>query len=133
MKSLFRFSTIVGCTYKHPGVATQDLSFDFLKPLIDKLTIENKNCVLLGDFNVDLSHYESNNPTREFLDLMFSASLTPQITFPTRLTVGSKTLIDSNFTNSVEENSILGNLECCILDHLSVYLSKPKSIRTKQS
>ena len=77
-------NTIVGCIYKHPGLTTQDFN---LQPLIDKLTTENKNIVFLGDFNVDLLHYESNNPTREFLDLMFSASLTPQITVPTRLTV----------------------------------------------
>ena len=50
---------------------------------------------------------------------MFSASLTPQITVPTRLTVRSKTLIDNIFTNSVEENTISGNLECCISDHLA--------------
>ena len=48
-------------------------------------------------------HYKSNNPTREFLDLMFSALLTPQITIPTRLTVRSRTLIDNIFTNSVEK------------------------------
>ena len=65
---------------------------------MDKLSIENKNIILLGDFNVDILHYESNNPTKEFLDLMFSASLTPQITIPTRLTVRSRTLIDNIFT-----------------------------------
>ena len=80
-------NTIVGCIYKHRGLTTQEFNCDFLQPLIDKLATENKNIVFLGDFNVDLLHYESNNPTREFLDLMFSASLTPQITVPTRLTV----------------------------------------------
>ena len=118
-------NTIVGCIYKHRGLTTQEFNFDFLQPLIDKLATENKNIVFLGDFNVDLLHYESNNPTREFLDLMFSASLTPQITVPTRLTVRSKTLIDNIFTNSVEENTISGNLECCILDHLAQFLIFP--------
>ena len=112
-------NTIVGCIYKHPGLTTQDFNSHFLQPLIDKLAIENKNIVLLGDFNVDVLHYGSNNPTREFLDLMFSASLTSQITIPTRLTVRSETLIDNIFTNSVEENSISGSLECCISDHLA--------------
>ena len=118
-------NAIVGCIYKHPGLTIQEFNFDFLYPLIDKLATENKNIVLLGDFNVDLLHYESNNPTREFLDLMFSASLTPQITVPTRLTVRSKTLIDNIFTNSVEENTISGNLECCISDHLAQFLIFP--------
>ena len=96
-----------------------------MQPLVDKLSIENKNIILLGDFNVDLLHYESNNPTREFLNLMFSASLTPQITIPTRLTVRSRTLIDNIFTNSFEENSTSGNLECCISDHLAQFLIFP--------
>ena len=91
-------------------------------PFFDKLSIENKNIILLGDFNVDLLHYESNNPTREFLDLMFSASLTPQITIPTRLAIHSRTLIDNIFTNSVEETTTSGNLECCISDHLVQFL-----------
>ena len=56
---------------------------------------------------------------------MFSASLTPQITVPTRLTVRSKTLIDNIFTNSVEENTISGNLRCCISDHLAQFLIFP--------
>ena len=119
-------NTIVGCIYKHPGLTVQDFNFDFLQPLIDKIVIENKNIVLLGDFNIDLLHYETNKPTREFVDLMFSASLTPQITIPTRLTVRSKTLIDNIFTNSDEENSISGNLECCISDHLAQFLIFPR-------
>ena len=103
----------------------ENFNFNYLQPLTDKLSIENKNIILLGDFNVDLLHYESNNPAREFLDLMFSASLTPQITIPTRLTVRSRTLIDNIFTNSIEENSTSGNLECCISDHLTQFLIFP--------
>ena len=56
---------------------------------------------------------------------MFSASLTPQITVPTRLTVRSKTLIDNIFTNSVEESTISGNLEFCVSDHLAQFLIFP--------
>ena len=64
---------------------------------------------------------------------MFSASLTPQITILTHLTVCSRTLIDNIFTNSVEEDSTSGNLECCIADHLAVsYLSESKCLTTKQ-
>ena len=118
-------NTVAGCIYKHPGLTTQNFNFDYLQPLIDKLSIENKNIILLGGFNVDLLHYESNNSTREFLDLMFSASLTLQITIPTRSTVRSRTLIDNIFTNSVEENSTSGNLECCISDHLAQFLIFP--------
>ena len=113
---------IVGCIYKHPALTTQEFNFEFLQPLIDKLPTDIKNMVLFGDFNVDLLHYEFNNPTREFLDLIFSASLTPQITIPTCLIVRSKTLIDNIFTNSVEGNTISGNLEFCISEHLAQFI-----------
>ena len=115
-------NTIVRCTYKHADLTTVYFNFDFLQPLIDKLATENKNIVLFGDFHVDPLHYESNNLTREFLDLIFSVLLTPQITIPTCLTVHSKTLIDNIFTNSVEGNSISGNLQCCISDHLAQFI-----------
>ena len=52
---------------------------------------------------------------------MFSASLTSQITIPAHLTVRSRALIDNIFTNSVEENSTSGNLECCISDYLAQF------------
>ena len=118
-------NTVVGCIYKHPGLTTQNFNFDYLQPLIDKLSIQNKNIILLEDFNVDLLHYESNNPTREFLDLMFSASLTPQVTIPSCLTVRLITLIDNVFTNSVEEHSTSRNPECCISDYLAQFLIFP--------
>ena len=118
-------NTIVGCIYKHPGLTTQDFNFDFQQPLLDKLATENKNIVLLGDFNIDLLRYESQNPTREFLDILSSASLAPKITIPTRITTRSRTLIDNIFTNSVDESSITGNLECCISDHLAQFLIFP--------
>ena len=56
---------------------------------------------------------------------MLSASITPQITIATRLTVCSRTLIDNIFNNSVEKNSISGNLECCISHHLAQLPSYP--------
>ena len=64
---------------------------------------------------------------------MFSASLTPQITIPTCLTVHSRTLIDNIFTNSVEENSTSGNLECCISDHLAQFLVFPNQRALQQN
>ena len=41
------------------------------------------------------------------------------------MTVRSRTLIDNIFTNTVEENSTSGNLECCISDHLAQFLVFP--------
>ena len=54
--------------------------------LLDKLSFENKNIIPLGDFKIDLLHYENDSQTRIFLDHMYSISQSPQITMPTRIT-----------------------------------------------
>ena len=70
-------NTIIGCIYKHPKTAIADFTQNFIQPLLDKLSFENTNIILLGDFNIDLLHYENDNLTRIFLDCMYSSSLSP--------------------------------------------------------
>ena len=70
-------NTIIGCIYKHPNLAIQEFMDTFLQPLLDNLSYENKNVILMGDFNIDLLHYESYIQTREFLDKIYFGLLTP--------------------------------------------------------
>ena len=60
----------------------------------------------MGDFNVDLLKYKNDSNTVDFLDLVYSSSLVPQITTPTRLSPRSKTLIDNIFTIGHTEDTI---------------------------
>ena len=119
-------NTVIGCIYKHSNLAIQEFMDTFLQPLLDKLSYENKNVILLGDFNIDLLHYESHIQTREFLDKIYFGSLSPHITIPTRITPRSRTLIDNIFTNTMDEPSISGNLMCSISDHLAQFLIHPE-------
>ena len=64
-------NSIVGCTYKHPNLAIQEFIHTFLRPLLDKPFYENKNVILLGDFNIDLLHYDWHIQAREFLDKIY--------------------------------------------------------------
>ena len=80
----------------------------------------------MGDFNIELLHYENNNQTKIFLDRMYSSSLSPQISIPSRITPRSKTLIDNIFSNSADESSISGNLSYSIPDHLAQFLIYPE-------
>ena len=98
----------------------------FLQLLLDKLSYENKNVILLGDFYIDLLHYELHIQTRVFLDKIYFGSLSPHITIPTRITPRSRTLIDNIFANTVDEPSIRGNLMCSISDHLAQFLIYPE-------
>ena len=56
---------------------------------------KSKNVILMGDFNVDLLKYKIDSNTANFLDLVYSSFLVPQITTPTRLSPRSKALIDN--------------------------------------
>ena len=47
----------------------------FLQSLLDKLSYEKNNIMLLGNLNIDLLHYESHIQTREFVDKIYFGSL----------------------------------------------------------
>ena len=84
---------------------------------------ENKNCYLLGGFNINLLSHETHNISGEFYDIMTSNSFLPLITRPTRLTATSATLIDNIFTNYLENSShsMQGLMVTNILDHCPIF------------
>ena len=53
---------------------------------------------------------------------MYSGSLFPQITIPTRIIPRSSTLIDNIFINTVNESLLSGNLTFSISDQLAQFL-----------
>nr|XP_047126254.1 uncharacterized protein LOC124807829 [Hydra vulgaris] len=116
---------IVGCIYRHPCMNTSEFFITYIQTLLDKLSLENKNIVLLGDFNINLLKYESCNDASNFLDLMYSSSLFPLITQPTRITPKSKTLIDNIFVNFHTPNTKSGNLSVSLANHLIQFISFP--------
>ena len=59
---------IVGVIYKHPIMDVTDFNNNFLNNLLKKINQEQKKVFLLGDFNIDLMHYNEHKPTNEFLD-----------------------------------------------------------------
>ena len=71
----------------------------------------------MGDFNIDLIKYASENYTGEFYDLLCSHSFRPLILQPTRVTSKSATLIDNIFINDISCSSLGGNVTSSISDH----------------
>ena len=65
------------------------------------LRIENKQCYIMGDFNINLLNYDHHMETHDYVDAMFSNSLIPQITNPTRITATTTTLIDNIYSNAI--------------------------------
>ena len=88
---------LVGCVYRHPSMEVNQFNSLFLNTITEKLLAEkNKEIVLLGDLSINLLKYE-NHKAADFLDQIYSTSLVPHITSPTRITSFSRTLIDNIF------------------------------------
>ena len=86
-----------------------------------KNSYENKNKILLGDFNINLLGH-GKTEISDFLDSMCSNSFFPFITQPTRITPKSKTLIDNIFLNFHSPDIKSGNLTVTLADHLAQFL-----------
>ena len=100
----------------------------FLNTLSENLLSEkNKEFDLLGDYNTDLLKYEKDHNAADFLDQMYSISLVPHITSPTRIISRSRTLIDNIFSTDISENAIatsIINLNCNIVTSISGHLAQ---------
>ena len=98
-----------------------DTSFNnILNNLLKKINQEQKTVFLLGDFNIDLMHYNEHKPTNEFLDSLASNSYIPYIIQPSQHTSHSRTLIDNIFSNVISKVIICGNITATTSDHQSV-------------
>ena len=63
-------NAIVGCIYKHPKLAIDEFNNHSLSPMLEKVSLENKEVFLMGDFNINLLNYEWNRKTADFLNNM---------------------------------------------------------------
>ena len=55
-----------------------------INQLLDKISKEQKQIFLLGDFNINLLNYNEHQPTNKFLDSLASNSIIPYILQPTK-------------------------------------------------
>ena len=87
--------------YRHPNSNLGNFT-TFLTKAIDKISRENKFCILMGDFSINLLNYESHTPTDDFINNLGVFCFQPHIIQPTRITEHSVTLIPLSITVSVE-------------------------------
>ena len=83
---------------------------EYLEETLSKISSENKEIYICGDFNIDLLKLDSNTKYKQFYDLMCSYGFAPKILQPSRITENTATLIDNIFTNNLENNVISGNI-----------------------
>ena len=109
---------IIGTLYKHPSVNVSKFNHEYLRDILTKIKNENKNIIVMGDFNVNLTNNNKNRGTYEFLEQIFNLNFTPKITLPTKITEKTATLIDNIFANSQAQKYNSGNITTSISDHL---------------
>ena len=103
----------------------------FLLNILEKLSYENKEIIVMGDFNIDILKYDSNCDSAPFLDNMYENLLLPYITSPTRVTPRSQTLTDNIFSNIIAEDIISGNIMTTISDHYIQFVLFKNQIKSK--
>ena len=112
---------LCGIVYRHPSGGVNDFQ-DYWNNIIDKIHRENKHCITLGDFNLDLLKFEYHPATDEFMTSLGTSSFQPYILQPTRITDHSATIIDNIFFNSFEYFTVSGNIIYDLTDHLINFL-----------
>ena len=105
---------VVGSVYKHPNMDVLDFN-SLINQHLEKISKEQKQIFLFGDFNINLPNYDEHQPNNEFLDacLKFYHSI---------LNSSSITIF---FSNVVSCKAIYGNITTTISDHLPWFLFAP--------
>ena len=111
---------IVGVIYRPPNNHI-DTFLDKLDDSLNKVSQENKQIYLMGDYNVDLLSPTNQHVSSRLLNILSSFSLHPHISKHTRITPTSSTLIDNIFSNIIDRDSFNGIIYYDISDHLPIF------------
>ena len=71
-------SIVVGCIYKHPNMGVLEYN-NHLNQMLEKVSKEQQQICLLGEFNINLLNYNVKQLTNDFLDSLASNSIIPYI------------------------------------------------------
>ena len=110
---------LLAYTYRPPS-STQEWTVDF-EQILDNLYTENKEIILLGDFNINL--FDASNNVQNWLQIMDSVNLTQVVKDPTRVTPSSCTLIDHAYSNRAQNIKDVYVPCYAISDHYPVCLT----------
>lgn len=109
---------VISCIYRATGTNI-DLFRKWMEGMYSQKS--NKTVYIRGDFNIDLLNPHKLKTIDDFINTMYSLSLFPKITRPTRITSNYATLIDNIYSNDIENKTLSGILVNDISDHLPVF------------
>ena len=76
---------IVGCIYRHPSANIEDFTSK-LDVLLKNLNQKKYEVSILGDMNIDFLKCNSLSLTEDYLEMLYTNNMLPEITKPTRIT-----------------------------------------------
>ena len=115
-------NVVIGVIYRPPDTNINSF-IGHVSEILSKIKSDKKLLYIMGDFNINLLNTDKHNATQEFVDNLFSYTLLPAITKPTRVTSHSATLIDNIFCNDIitNNNVLTGILYTDITDHFPIF------------
>jgi hypothetical protein len=136
---------IVGSVYR-PGnnpllTATEQFAqfSDLFSNLCNELSSLSLNSYICGDINLDVLQFNSNTNVNDYVNLVFSYGFIQAVTYPTRISNNSATLIDHVLTNAISNSLESVIITTKISDHFPIihfrknskFKSKPNFIETR--
>ena len=110
----------------HTGILHNDLSefINYLETTLKKITSENIEVYLCGDFNIDLLKIEEVNNYQLYYYLLCSYGFLPLIVQPTRVVENQRpSLTDNIFCNNLSEEINSGNIYLTLSEHFCQFAS----------
>ena len=105
---------------------------NLLSIMLSNASTEDKEIVLLGDFNCDFTPNVISKEVRDLKSVSNMHQLDQLITLPTRITPHSRTIIDLFFTSNSELYDTSGVIQTAISDHFMIYaIRRTKPTKTK--
>ena len=79
-----RKNLILGCIYRHPSstIKIEDFTNNFLEPVLNTISAENKICALMGDFNIALLKCDTHIDINLYYNSLTSNCFAPYILHP---------------------------------------------------
>lgn len=113
-------NTIVASIYRSPSSSYPDFCAE-LENILHRLNLENKNIIIVGDINVDISDINDASCS-EYISSFQGHGLDSLIVSPTRcMPLGPCTLIDHVLSNLIS-SQISGVINFNITDHYPIFL-----------
>jgi len=89
--------------------------------VLEKVNVGRTNVVLIGDFNIDVSH-TVNRKINDYLSMLESIGMQQIISSPTRVTNSTSSVIDHVYTNVSHYTMHSGIIETDVSDHFPIFV-----------